>query len=227
MFDFFLTNFDIEYLFRIFLSLICGFLLGFERKKHRHVVGIRTLVLICVSSSLLSILSIFMAEVPAVPGDPTRIAAGVITGIGFIGGGAILRQGLNIRGLTTAAIIFATAGIGLSCGAGLYIPTILTLVITLIILFFIDKFERRVFPAEKTKCLHLKFADTDIDEKQIHSILEEYGLVIFDVSVDYSVKKGNVELTYLLKCPDTLNHFKLVNRLSKVNKLEDFSICDK
>lgn len=224
---FILESFSLEHLFRILLSLVCGFLLGFERKKHRHVVGIRTLVLICVSSSLLSILSVYMAEFPAVPGDPTRIAAGVITGIGFIGGGAILRQGLNIRGLTTAAIIFTAAGIGMACGAGLYIPAIITLLITLLILFFIDKFERRFFPAEKSKLLKLKFADTDIDEKQIHALLEEYGLVIFDLSVDYSVKKSEVELTYLLKCPDTLNHFKLVNKLSKMNKLVDFSLSDK
>lgn len=223
----FLESFSLDYLIQLFLSLVCGFLLGFERKKHRHVVGIRTLVLICVSSSLLSILSIYMAETPSVPGDPTRIAAGVITGIGFIGGGAILRQGLNIRGLTTAAIIFADAGIGLACGAGLYIPAIITLLITLLVLFFIDKFERRFFPAEKSKLLKLRFADTEIDEKQIHSVLEEYGLVIFDLSVDYSVKNSEVELTYLLKCPDQLNHFNLVNKLSKMNKLVDFSLSDK
>lgn len=227
MIDELLNNFSFSYLFRILLSLIFGFLLGFERKKHRHVVGIRTLVLICVSSCLLAILSIFMAETPSVPGDPTRIAAGVITGIGFIGGGAILRQGLNIRGLTTAAIIFTAAAIGLACGAGLYIPVFVTVIIALIILFFIDKFERKVFPAEKSKCLHLKFAHTEIDEKTIHALLEENGLVIFDVSVDYSATKREVELTYLLKCPDNLNHFNLVNKLAKVNELEEFSISDK
>ena len=100
---------QIEYLIRIGLSFACSFVLGLERKSHQHTVGIRTLVLMGLSSCLLSILSIHMAEFPVVKGDPTRIAAGVITGIGFLGGGAILKQGLNIRGLTTAAIIFSTS----------------------------------------------------------------------------------------------------------------------
>ena len=227
MLDFFSEHIMLEYIFRIFLGLICGFILGIERKARRHAVGIRTLVLISISSTLLGILSIFMAETPAVPGDPTRIAAGVITGIGFIGGGAILRQGLNIRGLTTAAIIFTASACGLACGAGLYIPAGVTLLITIIILLCVDKLERKYFPSEKTKILHLKFADTKIDEQTIQNLLEEFGFHIFDVSIDYSVKKEAVELTYLLKCPDEINHFTLVHKLSKINKLEDFSICDK
>lgn len=227
MLDSILENISVEYLLRIVLALICGFFLGLERKQHRHAVGIRTLALICVSSALLSILSIFMAENSLAEGDPTRIAAGVVTGIGFLGAGAILRQGLNIRGLTTAAVIFAAAAIGLACGAGLYMPALATLLIALIILFSVDKFERKLFPAEKTKSLTLKFADTQIDEKTIHALLEENGLVIFDVNVEYSVKNSQVILTYLLKSPDDLNHLKLVDKLSKMNKLEDFSICDK
>lgn len=223
----FTDNFLIECLIRLLISFLCGFFLGLERKIRRHAVGIRTLVLISVSSSLLSMLSVFMAEIPQVDGDPTRIAAGVITGIGFLGGGAILRQGLNIRGLTTAAIIFATAAIGLAVGAGLYVPAVVALLIGLLSLYLMDKVERRYFPAEKTKSLQLKFADSDIDEKAIHALLEEYGLIILDLNIDYSVKKQQVNLSYLLKTPDDLNYVKLVNKLSKINKLEDFSICDK
>ena len=117
-------NIYIEYTIRLALSFVCSFILGLERKSHQHIVGIRTLVSMGLSCCLLSILSVYMAETPAVEGDPTRIAAGVITGIGFLGGGAILKLGLNIRGLTTAAIIFMTSALGMSFGAGLYFPTI-------------------------------------------------------------------------------------------------------
>lgn len=223
----FTDNFLIECIIRLLIGFLCGFFLGLERKIRRHAVGIRTLVLICVSSTLLSMLSIFMAEIPQVDGDPTRIAAGVITGIGFLGGGAILRQGLNIRGLTTAAIIFTTAAIGLAIGAGLYIPAIVVIVIGLLSLYLMDKLERRYFPAEKTKSLRLNFADSDIDEKAIHSLLEEYGLIILDLNINFSVKNGRAELSYLLKTPDELNYASLANKLSKINNLEDFSICDK
>lgn len=123
---------------RLIISFFCGLLLGIERKSRQNAVGIRTLVLISVSCCLLSILSVYVAQTYSTAtgkGDPTRIISTVITGIGFIGGGAILKQGLNIRGLTTAAIILTTAAIGLSCGAGLYEPAIITLAIALIVLF--------------------------------------------------------------------------------------------
>lgn len=110
IFIFFQNHIYTEYAFRIFLSLIFGSLLGFERKLKKQIAGIRTLVMISVSSTLLSILSMEMSQNSLSNGDPTRIAAGVITGIGFVGGGAIMKQGLNIKGLTTASIIFATAG---------------------------------------------------------------------------------------------------------------------
>ena len=101
---------------RLIISFLCGLLLGIERKSRQNAVGIRTLVLISVSCCLLSILSVYVAQTYSTDtgkGDPTRIISTVITGIGFIGGGAILKQGLNIRGLTTVAIILTKAAIGL------------------------------------------------------------------------------------------------------------------
>ena len=106
------SNIYIEYSARIAASFFCGLLLGFERKTRQHSVGMRTLILISVSSSLLAMLSSIITLEPRVTGgDPTRVAAGVVTGIGFLGAGAILRQGMNIKGLTSAAIIWTAAAI--------------------------------------------------------------------------------------------------------------------
>ena len=140
-----------DYAVRIAVSFACGFCLGIERKSRQHSVGIRTLVLISISSCLLSILSIYMAEAFNVEGDPTRIAAGVASGIGFIGGGAIMRYGLNIRGLTTAAIIFTASAVGLACGAALYVPALLTMLALAIVLFIMNRLEKKIFPAAKSK----------------------------------------------------------------------------
>ena len=109
-------NFYIDCLVKLAAAFVCGLFLGIERKRRFHSVGIRTLILISISSMAMGMVSYLMADMGGVTGDPTRIAAGVITGIGFIGGGVIMKQGLNIKGLTTAAIIFGTAGIGLTCG---------------------------------------------------------------------------------------------------------------
>ena len=146
-----MTNIWIDYLIRLAASLVCGFCLGFERKMRQHTVGIRTLTLLSVSSCLLTIASSFLASTVLVEGDPTRIAAAVITGIGFLGAGAIVNQGLNIRGLTSAAIIFTSAALGVACGAKLYIPVVIVLSFSFILLLIIGPLERKLFPADKRK----------------------------------------------------------------------------
>lgn len=215
------------YATRLVLSLICGFLLGIERKSRQNAVGIRTLVLICLSCCLLAILSIFIAEnYGSGRGDPTRIASTVVTGIGFIGGGAILKQGLNIRGLTTAAIILITAAIGLSCGAGLYEPALITLALALVVLFTMNRLEKKIFPAVKTKSLHLKLEGSDINQRKIEGILKENGIIINDVNVEYTPKKEQTELIFTVKTPDKLDVLKLSSQLGKIEKLVNFAIND-
>ena len=217
----------IEYSIRILLSFICGFFLGIERKSRQHTVGIKTLVLISISSCLLSILSIYMAANTNGAGDPTRITAGVITGIGFIGGGAILRQGLNIRGLTTAAIILLTSAIGLSCGAGLYVAALITFAISLISLVVLDFIEKKLFPATKNKILCIKLEGSQINQDSIQNILTENGLLIRDLNIEYTSKKEQTELFYTVKAPNQLNTLKLASDLGKVQTLISFTLNDK
>ena len=153
--DFILQNIHLDYLIRLTSSLLCGLCFGIERKAHQHSVGIRTLIFICMSSCLLTILSVYIASEFSVTGDPTRIAAGVITGIGFLGAGAIFHYGLNIRGLTTAAIIFTDASVGIACGAKLYIPALLVMIFSILTLAIVSRLEKKLFPAEKRKNLLL------------------------------------------------------------------------
>ena len=101
------NNIVLIFLMRTLLSVFCGFCLGLERKIKKHPVGIRTLVFLSLSSCLFGMTSITMAKQGIMTGDTTRIAAGVVSGIGFLGAGVIFRQGFNIHGLTTAAIISA------------------------------------------------------------------------------------------------------------------------
>ena len=199
-------NIYIEYVIRLALSFVCSFVLGLERKSHQHIVGIRTLVSMGLSCCLLSILSVYLAETPAVSGDPTRIAAGVITGIGFLGGGAILKLGLNIRGLTTAAIIFMTSAIGMSFGAGLYFPTIITFFIILLILLTMDKLEKKIFPAAKTKSviIQVSTADSDFDfQDTFVDIMKEYGFIVHDANPQFHPKDNILQLSYTVKTPKT------------------------
>lgn len=224
--QFFSQHIYLEYTFRIFLSLVFGSMLGYERKLRRQIVGMRTLVMISVSSTLMSILSIEMAHDILADGDPTRIAAGVITGIGFVGGGAIMKQGLNIKGLTTAAIIFATAGIGLACGAGLYIPALITFAVLIFSLFAMEKFEHRVFPMERTKILTVKLEGSKIDEEKIEAILASHNYYIADLNLEYNVKKNQSTLMYTVRIPHAADSIQLAADFSKFENLIDFTLSE-
>ena len=217
-----------ECIIRFSLTLVLSFMLGLERKSHQNTVGIRTLVLMGISSAMLSMLSVYQASQTEVPGDPTRITAGVITGIGFLGGGAILKQGLNIRGLTTAAIIFTTSAIGMSCGAGLYVPGIITFGITMLILFTMDKFEKRMFPAAKTQNVLLIVNWDKLNQDLVREILLFHGMIIHDMSIKYYTEDNIAELSYTVKTPDKMNTIQLVKDFrEKVEGLIEFKVGDR
>lgn len=124
-------------LIRMAVSLGLGAAIGIERQIHHHPAGFRTFTLICLSSTLAMLVSIYICQTNTdlLNGDPGRIAAQVLTGIGFIGAGLILKGSDGVSGLTTAACIFVSAVIGLAVGAGmLLLSTIITVVVILVLL---------------------------------------------------------------------------------------------
>lgn len=222
--EFLQQHFYFDICLRLIASLVCGLALGLERKIRRHTVGIRTLILISVSSCLLSIVSVYMASLGIGGGDPTRIAASIVAGIGFIGAGAIINQGLNIRGLTSAAIIFTASAVGTTCGAGLYIPAAITLAAALIVLISMGKLEKVFFPAEKRKLVKMSFSGSEINQEVILRILEKNGLVVFDLDLNFNVSTSETELTYTVKAPDNLNPLSLTKELSECKSIKNICI---
>ncbi len=211
---------------KILLSIVCGFVLGVERKSRNHAVGIRTLILICVSSALLSILSTYIPTISQKNADSTRIIAGVVSGIGFLGGGAIMRQGMNIKGLTSAAIIWTAAALGLALGAGLYIQSVLVLVVVELILVLIEKLEFKWFPAAKTKSLHLVYENVPVDTAKIRQTILESGVKIIDLNLTRDISRRTLILHYSIKLSSLENFEPLVQQLSKIGDLTEFSMTD-
>lgn len=219
-------NYYIDCLVRIGCSFICGLLLGIERKTRQHPVGLRTLILISVSSTLLSIFSVLIANNPDIPGDPTRVAAGVVTGIGFLGGGAILHQGLNIRGLTSAAVIWTAAALGLACGIGQFFIVGITLLVSLISLVLLEKVEYKLFPAEKSKTLTLIYSEKNVDLDCLQKIIAQNGLIQSDLNMTESLKENKMVLKFSVQAPGELNIFLLTEQLMKTGNLIKISISD-
>jgi putative Mg2+ transporter-C (MgtC) family protein len=143
-----LTETDI--IIRLSLSFAAGFIIGIERSSRRQVAGLRTHILICIGAACLMLLSIWLPQYMN-GGDPGRIAAQVVAGMGFLGAGAIIKLGNSIRGLTTAASLWVTAAIGLTIGAGLYLAAGIVVgfvLFTLIVLHFVEK---KLFPEDNWK----------------------------------------------------------------------------
>ena len=136
---------EIDIIIRLCLAFAAGFIIGIERSSRRQVAGLRTHMLICLGASCLMLLSIWIPQQMG-GGDPGRIAAQVVAGIGFLGAGAIIKLGSSIRGLTTAASLWLTAAIGLTIGAGMYIAALTVVVLALIALIPLNRVERKIFP---------------------------------------------------------------------------------
>jgi len=144
---------DSQIILRLTLSVVLSGLIGLERQIHRRNAGLRTHILVCLGSCLIMLTSLYVFDIynNKAQLDPARIAAGVITGIGFLGAGTIIREREGVKGLTTAASLWVVAGIGLAVGCGFCMAALYTTALSLIVLFFLRYIEGIIFCEEKEK----------------------------------------------------------------------------
>ena len=137
-------EFDFELIFRLLLAVGVGSLIGFEREAKSRPAGLRTHMLVSLGAAIFSMISLSFEE------DPTRIAAGIVTGIGFLGAGSIISSKQKVRGLTTAATLWIVAAIGLSIGTGFYVVGVTSAVMVFLILQ-LGHVEKRNYGESDTK----------------------------------------------------------------------------
>ncbi|MBI3318281.1 MAG: MgtC/SapB family protein [Candidatus Omnitrophica bacterium] len=142
---------DVEVMFRLILATVFSGLIGLEREVSGRAAGFRTHILVCVGSALIMLTGIHLFEqykgIAQV--DPTRLAAQVVSGIGFLGAGTIIQYHDSVRGLTTAASLWAAAGIGLAVGSGFYLGALFSTGVVLGVLFFLSQVERRIVRSKR------------------------------------------------------------------------------
>ncbi|MGE3262883.1 MAG: MgtC/SapB family protein [Bacteriovoracia bacterium] len=180
--------------FKICLAIFCGGLIGLERELKHKPAGLRTNILICVGSVLFTTVSVAMAgSAPGTPGDPTRVAAQIVSGIGFLGGGMILQSGGSVSGLTSAATVWVVAAIGMCIGLGFPITAALFTVTVFFTLYFVSKVDNKIFG--KLHCyetwIHLQSIDpaarAEIMETFQHGDLELTRLAIDEKDERYQI----------------------------------------
>ncbi|HUQ09867.1 MAG TPA: MgtC/SapB family protein [Steroidobacteraceae bacterium] len=181
------TPAHLEMILRLVAALLAGALIGFERSFHGRPAGLRTHVLVCLASSVLMLVTVYedhWVRTAAVETrlDPTRMAQGIMTGIGFLGAGVIVKEGINVRGLTTAASIWITAGIGVLAGVGLYFPMIVSVILTLLVLSVFRWVEAKA-PSRAYYFFDVKYArDGNLSEETMRELLRKLGFSIANFS---------------------------------------------
>ncbi|TCP24130.1 putative Mg2+ transporter-C (MgtC) family protein [Scopulibacillus darangshiensis] len=206
-------------------AFLCG-LIGLEREVKRHPAGFRTHLLVGLGSCLLMILSLYgfkeFINYPsdfAVRYDPSRIPSYVISGIGFLGGGTILVHGITVRGLTTAASIWIVAGIGLVVGIGMYYVAVLTTVIVILSLIFLNKWENVFIKTAHKETLYLLVSNNKPSLSNVLEILESYHVKVDKVNVENHGDTDQMLLKYrfVTILPNDKTFPKLYDELTQID----------
>ena len=176
----------LEMLLRLLTAVGAGACIGYERSFHGRPAGLRTHVLVCLASAVLMLVTVYEDHWVRMSGeerlDPTRMAQGIMTGIGFLGAGVIVKEGLNVRGLTTAASIWITAAIGVLAGVGLYVPMLFSVVLTVAVLSVFRWIEMRV-PTQAYYYFDVMYArEGNLSEEGIRELLIKLGFSIANLS---------------------------------------------
>lgn len=202
-----------EIVFRLFLAIVLSGIIGFEREIHGRPAGLRTHVLVSVGAALVMLVSI---DGFGGSGDPARLAAQVVSGIGFLGAGAIIRDGGDIKGITTAATLWICGMIGLACGNGYYVGAIATTVFVLLFILLLKPIESRI--NNKNKSIILTIDSEKAVLATIIKIFDEEGISIGNIAADYYERKEKKLLKLKISIERPLSQDKTNQLIVKISE---------
>lgn len=206
-------------IFRLVVALILGSAIGLERKRKGQIAGLRTFALISMGACLAMILSIYVPQEyhGLKNGDPGRIAAQVITGIGFLGAGAIIQMKGSVRGLTTAAGIWIVATIGMAVGVGMYIVAIAATLAVLAVLTLLELIEYHVRIGKEARTIRMKVKGIIRSIDDYRKVLEDYDIHLSRVYVDYEYESDFTRLNFLILVDERFDFLEVFDRMSRIN----------
>jgi putative Mg2+ transporter-C (MgtC) family protein len=215
----------------IIIGRVAGALIGFERSFHGRPAGFRTHSLVCIASAILMIVTVYqnqwmtLLEHDAIRTDPTRMAQGIMTGIGFLGAGVIFKEGLTVRGLTTAASIWVTAAIGILVGIGFWFAAIVGAIATLIVLAVFRLIEARL-PSEFYAHHMVRFArDRVMGEPDMRKMIGDHGFTIANLSSRLTEGGEQFEYRMTIKSRDRNAAEALSKHLRSLPEVIEFRIA--
>ncbi len=214
--------------YKLLLSLLLGSCVGMERKRKGQTAGLRTFALISMGATLAMLISIYVPQeyLGLKNGDPGRIAAQVITGIGFLGAGAIIQGKGSVRGLTTAAGIWMVATIGLAVGVGLYVVAVVATGLIIVILMVLEYIDRRIHFGGELRIIRLRIPEIVTDIDSYRDALKRYKVKLVDVYVEYDYNESLTRLNLVTISRESTDFVRIFESLRSLRPTTSISLAN-
>lgn len=215
-------------IYKLILSMIFGSMVGYERKRKGQTAGVRTFSLIAMGATLAMILSIYVPQeyLGLKNGDPGRIAAQVVTGIGFLGAGAIIQMKGSIRGLTTAAGIWMVAAIGMAVGVGMYTIAFIATLLILFILLWLERFEHRINIGSDVRTIRVRVSEILENIDKYVEILGRHRIILTRYYIEYDYKAVRTDLNLIVLVPEGVDHLTVLAEIRTTHATDALTLSN-
>ncbi|MFW5714263.1 MAG: MgtC/SapB family protein, partial [Brevefilum sp.] len=218
---------EVQILLRVLVGAILGSLVGYERERQDQPAGLRTHMILVIGATLAMVLSVnlgYLYARPGTPADPARLAAQVISGIGFLGAGAIMRYGFTVKGLTTATSLWTMAIVGLTVGAGYYLVGVATTALMLIVLAFLNVIENRFVRTSVSRFISVEANVHKGIVKSIRHIVEEFADAVASFTIQKHVKNKRLRIQIVARIPRDQTLEELIEALSDIDGVRNLKV---
>jgi putative Mg2+ transporter-C (MgtC) family protein len=215
-------------IYRMVLSMTLGAVVGYERKRRGQSAGVRTFSLIAMGAALAMILSIYVpqAYLGLKNGDPGRIAAQVVTGVGFLGAGAIMQMKGSVRGLTTAAGIWMVAAIGMAVGVGLYTLSVIATLLILFILVQLERIEHHISLGSESRIIRIRVGEILTDISLYREVLRKHKIHLMNFYVEYDYDQTETRLNLVVLAKETIDYIDLFKQFERLYPTHSITLAN-
>jgi putative Mg2+ transporter-C (MgtC) family protein len=218
---------EVQIILRILVGALLGAVIGFERERDNQPAGLRTHMILVIGATLAMVLSVnlgYLFARPGTPADPARLAAQVISGIGFLGAGAIMRYGFNVKGLTTATSLWTMAIVGMAVGAGYYLVGVFTTALMLVVLTLLNIIEKRFVRKPISRFISIQADDRKGVVKSIRHIIQDFSEDLASFNIQKHVKNKRLRIQVMVRISRDQKLEDLVETLSDVDGVRNLKV---
>lgn len=213
---------------KLFISMLLGSAVGFERRLKGQSAGMRTFALISMGATLAMLISIYVPQeyMGLKNGDPGRIAAQVVTGIGFLGAGAIIQMKGSVRGLTTAAGIWMASTIGMAVGLGMYEVSVMATVLMLVVLHVFERWEHRTTLGAESRTIRMLINSVVTDIEAYREVLSRNKVAITNMYLEYDYEEKITRLNFVVLFKESTDYIKIFEQLRELHPTRSISLSN-